>query len=122
MELTKAEEQIMQLIWDHEPMYFKDIMEQMPAPIPATTTVATLLKRMTDKGFISYELHGNSRQYHSLVSKDAYFKDHVGNLVNNFFGKSALEFASFFTQQVKMSKQELEELRKMIDQKLKDKK
>jgi len=121
MELTKAEEQLMQIIWEHGPLYFKDILEQLPHPTPAATTIATLLKRMTDKGFIDYELHGNSRQYYAKVSKADYFKNHVGNIVNNFFGNSALEFASFFTNE-SMSKKELEDLRKIIDQQLKGKK
>lgn len=122
MQLSKAEEQIMEYLWTLEKAYLKDIIDAFPEPKPATTTVATLLKRMQDKGAVAYNLHGNSREYYPLVSKDDYFGQHVRGLINNFFGGSPSQFASFFTSSTNMSAQELEDLRKLVDEELKKKK
>ena len=98
----------------------KDILECYPEPQPAATTVATVLKRMQSKKLIGYKTFGNSRRYHSLIGKDEYFRGTVGEMVRRFFGNSAPQFASFFTANSKMSKEELEELRRVIDEQLKN--
>src|ERR1700742_3474031 len=113
MKLTKSEEQLMELIWQHEKVFLKDILLSYPDPKPAATTIATLLKRMQDKGFVSYETHGNTRQYHALVKKEDYFSKHVNGIIENFFDNSALQFASFFTANTKLTTKQLEELRKI---------
>lgn len=122
MNLSKTEEQLMEYIWTNEKMFMKDIIESYPEPKPATTTIATLLKRMQDKGFVGYELFGNSRQYYPMVKKDDYFSNHVSGLIKDFFGDSALQFASFFTKTSNLSAAELEDLKKIIDIELKKKK
>lgn len=122
MQLSKAEEQLMEYLWTLEKAYLKDLIEAFPEPKPATTTVATLLKRMQDKNAIAYNLHGNSREYYPLISKDEYFGQHVRGLINNFFGGSTSQFASFFTSSTNMSASELEDLRKLVDEELKKKK
>ena len=120
--LSKSEEQLMEIIWAGEKVFLKDILEASAEPKPAATTVATLLKRMQDKGFVGYHLFGNSRQYYPLVKKKDYFSSHVKGMVKNYFGDSSLQFASFFTTVGGMTKAELEELRKIIDQEIKKKK
>ncbi|MES2110362.1 MAG: BlaI/MecI/CopY family transcriptional regulator [Bacteroidota bacterium] len=122
MKLTTAEEQLMELIWDGDEVFMKDIIDSFPEPKPATTTIATLLKRMQNKGFVGYKLMGNSRQYFPLVKKSDYFSNHVKGLINDFFGSSAMQFASFFTRETNLSKSELEDLRKIIDEQIKNKK
>jgi len=122
MKLTAAEEQLMELIWDREEVFMKDIIDSFPEPKPATTTLATLLKRMQNKGFVGYKLMGNSRQYYPLVKKSDYFSNHVKGLIKDFFGSSAMQFASFFTRETNLSKDELEDLRKIIDEQIKNKK
>jgi BlaI family penicillinase repressor len=122
MKLTSTEEQLMELIWDRETIFMKDIIDSYPEPKPATTTIATLLKRMQNKGFIAYKLMGNSRQYYPLVKKSAYFSKHVNGLIKNFFGSSPMQFASFFTTETNLSNSELEDLKKIIDDQLKRKK
>lgn len=97
----------------------KDLLEDYTSPKPATTTVATLLKRMIDKGFVAYTLFGKSREYYPLVRKTAYFSKHVNGLIKNFFNDSASQFASFFTKETDLSTSELQELRKLIDQQIK---
>lgn len=122
MSLSKAEEQLMEYIWTNEKMFMKEIIEVYPEPKPATTTIATLLKRMQEKGFVGYQLFGNSRQYYPMVKKEDYFSNHVGDLIKGFFGNSALQFASFFTKTSNLSTEELEDLKKIVEQEIKKKK
>ena len=122
MKLTSAEEQLMELIWDKDQVFMKDIIDSFPDPKPATTTIATLLKRMQNKGFVAYNLMGNSRQYYPLVKKSEYFSKHVNGLIKNFFGSSAMQFASFFTTETNLTNAELEDLKKIIDKQLNKKK
>ena len=122
MQLSKAEEQLMQFLWKRNKAFMKDLLEDFSEPKPATTTVATLLKRMSDKGFISYTTIGKSREYYPLVKKSDYFSKHVNGLIKNFFNNSASQFASFFTKETNLSNDELEELRKIIDQQIKENK
>ena len=119
MQLSKTEEQVMQLLWKLEKAFMKDLLAEFPEPKPATTTVATLLKRMNDKGFIAYNLFGKSREYYPLVKKSDYFSKHVNGLIKNFFNDSASQFASFFTKETDLSVSELESLKKIIDSQIK---
>lgn len=119
MKLTKSEEQLMEIIWQQEKVFMKDILNEYPDPKPAGTTIATLLKRMQDKGFVAYETFGNSRQYYALVKKSAYFSKEVGGIVKNYFNNSALQFASFFTSSSNMTSEELADLKKIIDVEIK---
>jgi BlaI family penicillinase repressor len=122
MSLSKAEEQVMEYLWSTGKIFFKDLLEKFPEPKPAGTTVATLLKRMQDKGFVGYTMHGNSREYYPLIKKEQYFSKHVNTMIKSFFNDSAMQFASFFTTATDLSKEELEDLKKLIDQQLKKKK
>lgn len=121
MQLSKAEEQLMELIWKQEKVFMKDLIDNYPDPKPATTTIATLLKRMQDKGFVGYTVFGNSRQYYPLVKKSDYFSKHVNGIIKNFFDNSALQFASFFTKATNLTTSELEDLKKIVDQEIKRK-
>ncbi|MBS9460932.1 MAG: BlaI/MecI/CopY family transcriptional regulator [Bacteroidota bacterium] len=121
MKLTKSEEELMNILWKHKKAFMKDLLDAYPEPKPATTTVATLLKRMTDKGFVTYKSYGRSREYVPLVKKKDYFSKHVNGLIKNFFNNSPGQFASFFTQETNLSKSELEELKKLIDSEIKKK-
>jgi len=122
MTLSKSEEQLMNYIWEMEKAFMKDLIESYPEPRPAATTVATLLKRMTDKKFVGFKLYGNSREYHALVKKSDYFSKHVNGLIKTFFNDSASQFASFFTRETDLSEEQLEELKEIIDSELKKKK
>ena len=121
MQLTKTEEDLMNYLWKLEKAFMKDLLEAYPEPKPANTTVATLLKRMTDKGFIAYNLFGNSREYYPLVKKKDYFSKHVNGLIKHFFNDSSSQFASFFIKETNLSKKELEELCAIIDTEIKNK-
>ena len=122
MQLSKTEEQLMELIWKYEKIFMKDIIENYPDPKPATTTIATLLKRMQDKGFVGYNIFGNSRQYYPLVKKTDYFSRHVKGIIKNYFDNSPMQFASFFTTSTNLTTAELEDLKKIITDEIKRKK
>lgn len=121
MQLSNAEEELMNYLWKLDKAFMKDLLDAYPEPKPATTTVATLLKRMTDKGFIAYNLYGKSREYYPIVKKKDYFSKHVNGLIKNFFNDSASQFASFFTKETNLTKEELENLKAIIDNEIKNK-
>jgi BlaI family penicillinase repressor len=118
MHLTNAEEQIMKLLWRLDKAFIRDLLKEFPDPKPAPTTVLTLLKRMIDKGFVSYKLYGNSREYYPLIKKADYFSDHINVLIKDFFNNSTAQFASFFTNETDMNQEELKELRDLVDKKI----
>lgn len=119
--LSKAEEQLMEYIWKYEKAFLKDLIDCFPAPKPAAATVATFLKRMIDKGFVDYKIYGNSREYFPLISKADYLKHHFNGLIKNNFNDSALQLASFFTTAAGLTAAELKELRKIVDQEIEKK-
>jgi predicted transcriptional regulator len=121
MQLSKTEEELMNYLWKLEKAFMKDLLDRYPEPKPANTTVATLLKRMTDKGFVAYKLFGKSREYYPLVKKKDYFAKHVNGLIKNFFNDSASQFASFFTKETNLTKEELEDLKTLIDKEINNK-
>jgi BlaI family penicillinase repressor len=122
MHLTNAEEQTMKLLWRLERAFIRDLLNEFPDPKPAQTTVLTLLKRMIDKGFVSYKLYGNSREYYPLIKKADYFSDHINVLIKDFFNNSTAQFASFFTNETDMNQEELKILRDLVDKKISTKK
>lgn len=119
MKLSKSEEQLMQYIWKKEKAFMNELLEMYPDPKPANTTVATLLKRMRDKGFIGYEQLGRSRRYYPLVRKTDYFSRHINGLIKKFFDDSPSSFASFFTKETDLSEEDLKELREIVNKELK---
>lgn len=121
MELTKTEEDLMNHLWKMEKAFMKDILEAYSDPKPAPSTVATLLKRMQDKNFVGYKLYGKSREYFPMVKKKDYFSKHVNGLIKSFFNDSASQFASFFTKETNLTKEELEDLKALIDSEIKKK-
>ncbi len=105
-------------LWQLKRAYLKDIIKCYPEPQPANTTIATLLKRMIDKKVVAFEQHGKSRQYYPLIKKKAYFRDQLSEMVHQFFNNSPGQFASFFAEENRFSKDELESLKKIIDQQM----
>ena len=120
MDLSKTEEQLMQHLWKLETAFMKDLLDSYTEPKPATTTIATLLKRMIGKGFVDYKTFGKSREYYPLVKKEDYFSKHVNGLIKTFFNDSASQFASFFTRKTDLTKKELEDLKAIIDKEIKN--
>jgi BlaI family transcriptional regulator, penicillinase repressor len=122
MQLSKSEEQLMEFIWKNEKAFMKDLIESYSEPKPATTTISTLLKRMQEKGFVAFKLFGNSREYYPLVDKTEYFSKHVKGMIKNYFDDSAMQFASFFTKSTNLTAEELEDLKRIVDQEINRKK
>lgn len=114
-ELTKAEEQLMHYLWELDKAFLKDLVEKYPEPRPAYTTISTVVNVLVKKGFVKFKTFGKAREYSPALEKDAYTKQSMNGLMNNFFNNSAKQFASFFTQQQKLSVEELKEIRKLID-------
>ena len=121
-ELTKAEEQLMQILWGLEKAYLKDIVEQYPDPAPAYTTISTVVNVLVKKGFIGFETHGKSREYYPLISKEKYTRQSMNGLMSSFFDNSAKKFASFFASQEELSVEELKAIRKLIDEQISQRK
>ncbi|SFI36634.1 BlaI/MecI/CopY family transcriptional regulator [Halpernia frigidisoli] len=118
--LTETEKILMDLLWEKETAFMKDLLEAFPEPKPAPTTVATLLKRMQNKNLVGYKTFGNSREYFPKIEKGKYFTGEMKGLINQFFNNSVTQFASYFTANAKLSQKELKELRDMIDKQIKD--
>lgn len=120
IKLTDSEEVIMEILWEKEKVFMKDILESYSDPKPASTTVATLLKRMQNKDLVGYTLYGNSREYYPKVKKSEYFKEEMTSMIDRFFNSSVTQFASFFTSNTKLSQKQLKELREIIDKEIKE--
>lgn len=114
-ELTKAEEQVMQYIWELDKAFLKEIVDKFPNPKPAYTTVQTVVRVLVKKKFISYETFGKTNQYYPLVSKTNYFRSHFKGVVDNFFAGSVSNFASFFTEDKDLNLTELESIKQLIE-------
>ncbi|MDR6516147.1 BlaI/MecI/CopY family transcriptional regulator [Chryseobacterium camelliae] len=121
IKLTDSEKGLMDILWEKEKAFMKDILESYPEPKPATTTIATLLKRMQNKDFVGYNLYGNSREYFPKIAKGEYFKEEMSSMIDRFFNSSVTQFASFFTSNAKLSQKELKELREIIDRQIDEK-
>ena len=120
IKLTGSEKILMEILWEKEKVFMKDILESYPEPKPAPTTVATLLKRMQNKDLVGFTLYGNSREYYPKVAKGEYFKEEMTSIIDRFFNSSVAQFASFFTSNSKLTQKELKELRDIIDQQIKE--
>ena len=118
IKLTDSEKTLMEILWAKEKAFMKDILEAYDEPKPATTTVATLLKRMQNKDLIGFTLYGNSREYYPKVVKGEYFKEEMTSMIDRFFNNSVSQFASFFTSNAKLSQKQLKELRDIIDKEI----
>src|ERR1700744_1966263 len=120
-ELTKAEEQVMQILWQLKEAIVKDIIEQMPVPKPAYNTVSAVVRVLEGKGFIDHKAYGNSHVYFPVVSKSEYKKFTFDKMMKNYFNDSYKSLVSFITDERKLDINELDELTNLID-KLKNKK
>jgi predicted transcriptional regulator len=120
-ELTKAEEQVMHILWDMEKGFVKDLLEKFPDPKPAYNTVSTMCRILETKGFVDHKSYGKSHQYFPLVSREQYTKEYLNNFVDNYFGNSIGQLVSFFSNQNKVDMGEADKIIELMNQ-LKDKK
>ena len=116
--LSKKEEQLMGYLWKQKKCFLNELSAAYPNPKPTKTTLATLLKRLQQKGFVEYQAFGNSRQYSSLIERDEYFSDLFAGLVSQQFNNSIQELGQLLIHQLKLKKEDLESLKKMIEQEM----
>jgi BlaI family transcriptional regulator, penicillinase repressor len=109
-ELTKAEEQIMQILWELDKGFVKDIVELMPDPKPAYNTVSTIVRILEQKGFVDHTAYGKTHEYFPLLSKKDYTRSYMKNFVHNYFSGSFQELVSFFAREDNLSVSDLDEL------------
>jgi BlaI family transcriptional regulator, penicillinase repressor len=121
-ELTRAEEQVMQVLWDIKKGFVKDILEKLPEPKPAYNTVSTIVRILEKKGFVGYQAYGKSHEYFPLVEKENYTRSYLRNFVGNYFGGSFQQLVSFFAKEENMDLKELDELMQHVKQDLNEQK
>ncbi|MFO8022187.1 MAG: BlaI/MecI/CopY family transcriptional regulator [Perlabentimonas sp.] len=121
-ELTRAEEQVMQLLWKLEKAFVKDIMELMPEPKPAYNTVSTIVRILEKKGFIGHNAYGKTHEYYPLVSKKDYTGTFLKSFIKNYFGNSYRQMVSFFAKEENLSVKEMEEIIGLLSNELKNQK
>ena len=115
--LTAREDQIMQVIWQTKGIFIRDIVAASPDPKPHYNTVATLVKILVKKGFLTSEKFGNTDRYSALIQMEAYRKDHIEDIKEKYFGNSLTKMMAHFAKQEKLSDQEIEELIALIKSK-----
>jgi BlaI family penicillinase repressor len=108
--LTKAEEQLMQVLWKLGKGFLKEIIDATPQPKPHPNTIATILKILVDKGFVEYSTHGRNNLYKPLISQAEYGKKSVNQLIKGYFEGSPARLVSQFISDQKLSDAELEQL------------
>ncbi|WP_181304417.1 BlaI/MecI/CopY family transcriptional regulator [Rufibacter sp. XAAS-G3-1] len=117
-ELTKAEEQVMQILWNLRQGFVKDILDQLPEPKPAYNTVSTIVRILEKKGFVGYKAYGKTHEYYPLIARDDYRHFYLKNFVSGYFGGSFKRLVSFFAKEENMDLQELEEMLKHVKEDL----
>ncbi|GGH16947.1 BlaI/MecI/CopY family transcriptional regulator [Mucilaginibacter phyllosphaerae] len=119
-DLTRAEEQIMQVLWQLEKGFVKDVLDVLPEPKPAYNTVSTIIRILETKGFVNHNAFGKSHQYYPIVSKEEYKNFAADKLLSGYFDNSVNRILSFFVNKEKINLKEADEIMKLIE-KLKDK-
>jgi len=118
-ELTKAEEQLMQILWDKKKAFVNDLLEVLPEPKPAYNTVSTIIRILEKKGFVSHKAYGNTHQYFPVVTKKAYTKQTFKTMLSGYFSNSFEQMVSFFATEEKLSLSEMEEIKRIMDEEIK---
>jgi predicted transcriptional regulator len=121
-ELTRAEEQIMQILWKKSEGFVNDILDEMPDPKPAYNTVSTIVRILEKKGFVAHKAFGKAHQYYPLIQKKSYMRSMFSGLMRNYFSGSYRSLASFFTRENNISLEELEEINQLINNEIERKK
>ena len=116
-ELTRAEEEVMQVLWQIEKGFVNDILEYFPEPKPAYNTVSTIIRILEEKQVIGHKKFGKTYQYYPLITKEEYQKSEVGDMIRNYFDNSYKKMVAYFANEEKISEEELDEILKMIKNK-----
>lgn len=117
-ELTKAEEQIMQVLWRLEKGFVKDVIDCLPDPKPAYNTVSTIVRILEKKGFVAHNAYGKTHEYFPVVSRDDYKKRFLKSFIKRYFGNSFQEMVSFFASDRDITLGEMEEIRELLSEEI----
>jgi len=117
-ELTKAEEQVMQIIWELNKGFVNDIIAQLPEPKPAYNTVSTVVRILEKKGFVGHRAYGKTYEYFPVVSRKDYTKSYFGTFMNNYFGNSYQQLVTFFSKNGNLSLNDLEDIKSLMEQEI----
>lgn len=118
--LTRAEEEIMRILWRLKNAFVKDILTEMPEPKSAYTTVSTIIRILERKEVVGYTAYGKTHEYYPLITEEEYKRHEMAQLMSNYFGNSLPNLVSFFVKDNDMNTKDLDEIMKLIKQHKKD--
>lgn len=121
-ELTRAEEEVMQVLWKINKGFVKEILGHFEEPKPAYNTVSTIVRILQEKGFVSHKAYGRTHEYFPIVSKEDYSRTHLKVFVKDYFSNSFKKMVSFFAQEKGLSVREMEEIMKIMENEMKKQK
>lgn len=116
-QLTAKEEDIMQIFWQHGPLFVKEILDYMPEPKPHINTVSTVVRVLEGKGYVDHEKQGGSYKYHALLLKENYRKTTLREMLKNYFDNSFKSMVSALVEEEQLDAEELKEVMKIIEKK-----
>ena len=114
IELTKAEEQIMYILWRLERGFVKDVIKELSSPKPAYNTVSTIIRILVDKKIVSYKAYGKTHEYFPVISKDDYSKQKMGEVMSKLFDGSPRKMLSFLVKKEELSIEDLDDIMKTL--------
>jgi predicted transcriptional regulator len=120
-ELTKAEEEVMQVLWRLKKAFIKEILEKFDEPKPAYSTVSTIIRILLEKGFVNYRVYGRTYQYFPVISKDDYRKSQMSSFVKDYFSNSYQKMVSFFAREDSITIKDMEAIMEMMKKEQKEK-
>lgn len=114
--LTKREEEIMTILWEHQSMFVKDIVKLLPEPTPHYNTISTIVRGLEDKGFIDHEQFGNTHRYFAKISKEEYSKGTLKDFISKYFDRSYSSVVSMFVEEQEISTEEIKDLIRQVEE------
>jgi len=121
-ELTKAEEQIMQILWRIKKGFVNDILDEMEIPKPAYNTVSTIVRILERKNFVGHTAYGKTHEYYPLIDKKEYTRGLFKGIMKNYFSNSYTALASFFARESNLSIEEMEDIKQLMEDEIKKQK
>ena len=113
--LTRAEEEIMRILWQLKKAFVKDILNEMPEPKPAYNTVSTIIRILEKKEVVGYNAYGKTHEYFPLITEEEYKRFEMQNLMVNYFDNSLPNLVSFFVKENDLKSKDLDEIMKLIN-------
>ena len=115
-ELTKAELEIMQIIWQKEKVLVHDVLAELPEPKPAYNTVSTIVRILENKGFVSHKAYGRTYEYFPIIGKEDYTNTYMRTVLDNFFEGSVSRMVNFFSSRKSITLEETDEILKILSE------